>query len=320
MKKQQQVSLIDHTVLSTRLNIYFKTIKDLNESLTNIEVIDENTKNTCLNVSRISNDLLKTIDEDRKIFGKPFLDATKAINNYYKWVVQDLEDNLKLGKKKLNAYVQVENERIAKENEKNKLIIDESMDEFDTGITYLKNVFNQLQSRIFGGEITNSKNQLLIFPMPQKQTDIVTSFEWFKLNKDKIQFSKLLEPVKENFFNLINKMFSDAIITFGSNDFYKLQDKFTIEFNTILINEASKTIVSDVSLVPSNVGVSTRKTLKYKLVDKTLIPQRYLSLDDEAIKNFIKANSPEYFKDIISNDNQPISGLEFYYDENVVLR
>lgn len=166
-------------------------------------------------------------------------------------------------------------------------------------------------------------------PDIKTEQDYITAGDVAKLLKNKLQhldemrkaegeeFYRKYKEINDD-FKLVMKPIEEIVneVTSKQKAFYpilqemKNAEQLLLESKAVEAGDSEVAIVNDVKSVHGEVATTTaRKKATYEVMDITMVPMEYLTVNDAMVKEHLK-----------SNFNNPLPGIRYYYDIQIVNR
>lgn len=336
----------------TEAEIQFGKVKEeiflLSERVSRIEIKDEASLQLGTQLTTELNQVVKKIEEKRKLLKQPYLDSGKIIDKVAKELSEPAEKAIQGAKSKILSFqkelirIQAEKQaEIERQQKEAQAKIEKAAAEKEAKIKEINDWFQSIKNLIIKSktkdELSEASTKLKSIPFKidiNEESDIYNLYKG--LNDELID----LGAEKYTLINEINKLKkentdqSNAKAELLMQKIKLLEKEIDIESESI-INETKNTIESDINeemsiidsiainqKVESEVsfkGPSTRKTYKFELVDKNACPKAWLTLDESKVREWIKTMSADPDFDM-PKDGEIFQGIKFIHIETPILR
>ncbi len=267
-------------------------------------ITDETSREVGTNIIKKANDIVKAIDVRRKELVEPHLTAQREINDAAKLLSSGIEDAIKEAKEKLLNY-QKEHERLARlkaEEEARKLQAEAKRKE--AILEEINNISDNINIYIKGAKsIEELKSNYAMVKGALKPKDFFAEFA----SQAKLVVDLLPIVAKAREQELLTGEVANVDMT--ALDVINQSQQQIVEETKVA--ELSQSSFASKQVAGTTKGI--RKTWKFKITDRELIPRDYLSVDDNKVKGFMIANKEELA-------TKSIPGIQFYQEESIVLK
>lgn len=259
----------------------------IKEGCKSIEVSDDVSLNEANNRIKNAKKIKKQVQDLRKEMTAPLDDAKKQIMSVEKKILEPLEEGISYGSSLIVSY----NERLEAERKAELKRLEEEQRKKDITRSKLEECENSAYEAIDSSSDLKELNKVFsTFVKNKKET---ASLQSFRADED---FSFLADQINalEERIRKYGKAKKEAI---------EAGEKLDESLKARLEEEAKNTAIASVDsdeirksaemkVLSSAKTVGVRKTVKYKLVDITKVPEHFtrVILDEEEVKEFIKGN------------------------------
>lgn len=247
--------------------------------LDTIEIKDDSTLSILeQNLSKM-NDLVKSVEENRKQLKQPYLDKGRAIDAAAEYVTSVPQNSIKLAKdKKLKWVAAVEAEKTRKA---------------------------ELQARI--DKLTNwwlvsvaSADSLEVLSKMEKQLDTVKGVEYYQERNEEVQ------ELKKKYLEIIALMKMNFTNEESTPDVQEAIKEAIEEAKEEISEVISESVVSE----PITKIKGIRENWKWDVADITKVPKEWLCVDESKVREFLSNN-----KETLTE--QVLNGIKFYKEKSV---
>lgn len=295
------------------------------------------------NVAQINN-AIKNIEDIRKSTGEPYFNAVKAINAYAKILADPLE-RLKVSiNGKITAYKIMQEAQAKLKREKEAAALAAVAQDKTNELTRLTKIQTMIKSMLYGGQYVNMRDEIknshgcktiqecedlrkLVtdkFPAPASlkycNKDAEVMFEiiigWIDEHRSTVQ---LLE---KSFVNATEAKTKEKILA----DTMKAGNVNASAMAEEIISTATAEISNDTSKAEkkldkevANAKKGIRRTLDYEIIDDSLVPVQFKTVNNTLVIQYIAEHKEEIFQ--LLQDGKTIDNLPgikvFVHDQNI---
>jgi len=285
MAKKEKVTLQELIVQTPELKsslLKFENVKlqldKASETCLQIKVTDENSLSICENQLGKINELVKAVEKVRKDEKEPHFEKCKAIDAAAAYVSELPEVALKHLKDEKIAYIKV----VEAENKRKKDIQDS-----------IEKTKNWCQSRL----------------------EMVKDYADCDLCINRLLEVLDREAIYQEFFPQIQEVVSDYTRLFNlKKQEFAAESPDELEAIKEVQAEIKQNIESaEVVETPIETISKVRRTWKFELVDIAAVPEKFLTIDESVVKDWLKVNSGSL------KDGGVVNGIKFFQEINVTV-
>jgi len=285
MAKKEKVTLQELIVQTPELKsslLKFENVKlqldKAAETCLQIKVTDENSLSICENQLGKINELVKAVEKVRKDEKEPHFEKCKAIDAAAAYVSELPEVALKHLKDEKIAYIKV----VEAENKRKKDIQDS-----------IEKTKNWCQSRL----------------------EMVKDYADCDLCINRLLEVLDREAIYQEFFPQIQEVVSDYTRLFNlKKQEFAAESPDELEAIKEVQAEIKQNIESaEVVETPIETISKVRRTWKFELVDIAAVPEKFLTIDESVVKDWLKVNSGSL------KDGGVVNGIKFFQEINVTV-
>lgn len=301
---------------NTALEEYRKKSTEMTEKLKKLTVTDEASNTIAGSILKEAGALVKEVDEQRKLLKAPFKDAADFIEETAGSVTDPVSAGIAIVKNKILAYADIlEKQKVALQ-----LKVQEEAKEKEAKLEALteklKRIDTQMYARLFGGKYKKADGSEIINPGCQCIEDCdafedflntkfppMASFEQLTSNATAL-FKQTFDWIDDirNVFKSEGSESTKKVIIAGIGKKYPFMDMDAArEIAQAEIQTEAESIVADVPKVKGVVN-----TWSFEITDKSLVPRKFLCVDEKALKNYLTSNK----ENLVENDEQTIPGVK----------
>jgi len=289
------------------------------------------------NISEL-NEILRNIEKVRKLRKDPYYKASKMIDEFAKTLSKPLEEvKSAIGsaitnyKKIQAAAAKIEAEKVAKEAEKK---AKEKNEESDRIIR----IRSQLTARIYGGNWNDKTGQAKTSRGCLKSADCEILSTIIDKNIPKpdefIHYRESYEQMVQDVKNLLAEHKANLLLTESESEESRedamagiMTARTKAESDSAKTSEEMKKKIdaetekeikgSEKEIKEARKGI--RKNIKFDVYDFAKVPRKFLTLDETAVREWIKAND-EIVKQKLEDGEVIIDGMNVFYEDSYVSR
>lgn len=329
--------LMPQSEISKRFSEFAQNLKEVTKLCSDVQVTtDESCEIASSHLSRATS-LETDLEKLRKQLKEPYHKTGVAIDEYVKTIVTPLSVAKKLASDKVTKWKQLKQAQLKAAEETRLAEIEKERVENVKRKERLLRIIRMLNARLYGGiyekptgEPVKCGGCMTIEEIEVLEKDIATKYpEHDEFGDYKTESMKLLDGLKTN-VNLMKEQIT--LLQNGGDDAISAMAKInqmrtdanvdSVVSEEILdskIEKAESRAVKQVEKQISGATKGVRNYIKWKTVDIKLVPEKYLTVDENEIKRFQLVEA-ELIKSLIAENKQPIPGIEFYIESTYVAR
>lgn len=271
-------------VKTTQLEVLRGEATKIADLCKQIEVTDDNSLAIATQNLSKANDVVKQIENTRKVLKQPSIDEGKKIDSIAKEISSPIEDAVSVGKSKILVYQQQERQKQEKEKQR---------------VDAIKNNIQRY-----------SLDAIHEMNMATTDTELVAAYD---------KFVKTF-PSKETW----QEFDAEAQVMRGQLKDYASQRRIVINkpaeadetVQSVIEEKIAETVaeVTETAVIEPTRPKGLTETWKFAVVNEAEIPREMLILDEKKVKEWLKLN-----KENLQN-NQIVGGIKFYIEESIRLR
>ena len=304
----------------------------------NVHIIDDDSLVIAENNAGQVNDLIKRTEAVRKALGDDYYNTWTQINAYAKTISEQLKTfKERMGMAIANwKTVQEAAKRAELESTHKELEAIEAKKKIE--VERIVRLTNTVYAKLYGGTyFTKTEEKIANGCTNISQCEVLSqnvynffpkadAFEFFPDRRDKL-YNEINKAIRTHTINLtelqsdIPGKRSAAQKRINQN---RLDAGFAVQkTDEVLTKKVEREVKKGIREGEKEVKAAakgTRKTLKFKIDDESLVPREFLSVDEVKIRNWMEGQHDK-IKDCLKNDgDQPVSGVQFYVEITNVAR
>ena len=309
--------------------VYGKQLAQHERQLVNLSVNNDQEADIALQQIKSAKDLVKTVTTVSKELKAPYQETVKTIDSYFKKFLGSINSAINVAGTIVLNYKTVQAQKLKEEAEKNLESVSKESVEGRELLDKITRIAETTKARIFGGlgwkrgvktfyEGVNTieECEALLESIESTFPDITT----FR------HMAPTIAMIKELSINTLNTMCIDIRKGFAPDRKF-LNAIYTEKVNAEILGEEKRLKKQELASkkkviqAPSMVMKGTRKTIQFKLTDKSRVPLNYLEVDEKAVNEYISLHRDAIKKRLDAADDKAIEligGISFYYEKKVV--
>lgn len=325
--------LVNEEFLTKALNTkYAEEVNSLIKLLDDYPVVEDEETNTIVREKRAElKKLLDSIELERKVVVTPFNEAVSSINIVFKEFLKQGDLSLNKVANRILKFQTDEAEKIKANQNEIISTADALLEKHKGFIADLQRKAEQVFAMVFGGKYTSVEGVIEYSSRPTEENDL-DALRTFLEDKypDHSMFEEICdysEALLKLFFEMIDfqrihigeerlKEGQSLIKSVTQNNEYANEMKEKAEEIFNLANKYAyklhKTTLKDYEKAISEKLKGTRKTWTYTVSNNLLIPEKFKSIDETKIKNFMKLKKEE-----IEENPDILPGIHFFQKRSV---
>jgi len=276
-------------------------------------------------------DLSKTIDEERKKLLKPVRDATTYVNKQTSYYTDKLDEAKKTINGKIVQYSDIAAAQKRAEEEARRKEAEKRAADKETEVQRLLRIRSKMYSYLLGGtwiekDGTQKTHQGVTTPeqanalFKQVHDTFPKAEEFGHLAKKSVT---IFAEFKANCATVMAILKSDDLdavkdkkLTSLRNDIIASGNELSVDLG-VSVEEEVENETKEIEREVKNVSRSVRKTIKFRVIDKSQVRKELLTVDEKKVNEFSRVNR-EKLLEALKNNKQPLAGIEFYVEKTVI--
>lgn len=305
---------------------YSPQVQKLEKELSEIKVDSEIALNSAMTLFTRSKDLVDRIKEIKTEFKEPYSQAATSIESYHTMFITPLMKAIEVAGQRILTYKTSLAEKAKVEEAQKKQQLDSEFNIEYEKFQLLERVAITSYTKIFGG-IAKVKGVDTVFdPVDSIEgcDSLILSFEEkFPSPNNFGRFGPNSIMIKEICLLKLNEV-KNLILSGKEYDvafhrtllIKKIEEE--LESEKKRLEKQRKTEEKKIEKETSAVLSNTRNTVKYEVIDISLVPHNYLEVSKKMVDNYLGAHRADIRKVLDENGSyEPIKGIRFYYDTKI---
>ena len=281
------------------------------------------------------NGILKNLEEVRKTFKEPYLDAGRTIDAYAKEIANGYETAKKILTKAVTEFKEIEEARLRAEEKAKLAKLEEEKKKKVEELEKLERIQRRLYAMLYGGKYHKPDGSTAVSDSRKtpEECNELTAFVQNKFPLKSFQFysSEALEfytmfkrLIAEHAVNLVKANSEDE--TIRTQALQKIKQTIDVAENLAenQIDEIEKSIVaqekievSEITAESKEMSKGLRKNILFEITDHSKVPSVFKVVSETILRQFIVQNREEILKNLEEN-KQIIPGVKLYIEQKYV--
>lgn len=332
---EEQQPLVSNQDLEKRLGFFKQDIVKYQNYVMKISVENEVSMNIASQKIQELNGILKNIEEVRKTFKEPYLDAGKLIDIYAKEIVNGYETAKKILTNAVTEFKEIEEARLRAEEKAKLAKLEEEKKKKVVELEMLERIQRRLYAMLYGGKYHKPDGSIAVSDSCKtpEECNELTAFVQNKFPLKSFQFysSQALE-----FYTMFKRLIAEYAVNLVKADsdneavrleaIQKINDSIDVaeslaehQLDKIetAIDAEEKIKTSEITSESKEMSKGLRKNILFEITDNNKVPNVFKIVSETILRQFIVQNREEILKNLEEN-KQLIPGVRLYVEQKYV--